>query len=132
MKVNICVASMCAVLLATGSALAHHTFAAYDLSTMITLTGTLTKVDWRNPHVELFLNVTNNEGQAETWTIETNAPRFFVNRSVTKSDFEDAIGKSLTIMTARARDGSLSGLLARITMPTGKTLMLAPSPANTR
>ena len=114
-----------AVLLAAGSLWAHHSFSAvFDLSKKFTVTGTLTKLDWRNPHIELSVEAKGNRGKAETWVIETTAPSFFKTRNVTKSDFEKAIGQTVTVEAVRAKDGSLYGLMQQITFPDGKSVKL--------
>src|SRR5688572_28606471 len=110
MRLRFALLSACGVVcVIAGSALAHHSFSAvFDPAKRFTVTGTLAKMDWRNPHIELLLEAKNDQGQVETWMIEGMPPSFFRNRNVTKSDFEAAVGKTLTIEGARARDGSLS------------------------
>ena len=114
-----------AVLLAAGSLWAHHSFSAvFDLSKKITLTGTLTKLDWRNPHIEVFVEAKGDRGQAEAWVIEALPPSFFRTRNISKSDFEKAIGQPVTVEAVRARDGSLYGLMQQITFSGGKSVRL--------
>ena len=87
--------------------------------------GTLTKFDWRNPHIQLIVEVTNN-GQVETWTLEGPPPIFFKERDITKTDFEGAFGKTVTAEASRARDGSKAGLLRTMTLPNGKLVSACP------
>ena len=115
-----------AVLL-SGIATAHHNMSAvYDFNDRVTLTGTLTKVDWRNPHMELVIDAKREAGEVESWKGEGPAPLFFKSRDIEKADFEKALGKTMTIEVSRARDGSTSGLLRNITMPDGKMISLCP------
>ncbi|MGH9255661.1 MAG: DUF6152 family protein [Vicinamibacterales bacterium] len=111
------------VVLAGLSPAAHHSFSAgFDLSHKFTVTGTLTKIDWRNPHIQLFVDVKNAQGQPEAWVIESMPPSFFRDRSVgSRADLDNAIGKTLTIEGVRARDGSPSGIAEKITLPDGRS-----------
>lgn len=123
----------CAVFNVVGPSLAHHSFSAvFDLTAKLTVIGTLAKMDWRNPHIELVLEATGDRGQVETWMVEGMPPSFFRNRSVAKSDFEAAIGKTLIVEGMRARDGAQSVLMLKITFPDGKavTTLDLPAPAS--
>jgi hypothetical protein len=115
------------VVLMTGAASAHHNMSGvYDFNDRVTLTGVLTKIDWRNPHIELVIDATRESGVVESWKGEGPAPLFFKSRDTDKSEFDKAIGKTMTIEVSRARDGSHSGLLRNITMPDGKMISLCP------
>ena len=115
------------VFLATGPLSAHHsTTANFDASKTFTFAGTLTKVDWRNPHIELSLDAKSDRGQLEAWVVEAASPGFFRSRNVSKSDFVQAIGQGVTVDVYRARDGNLSGTLLKITFPDGKSVTSVP------
>jgi hypothetical protein len=117
-----------AVLAATlaGSAWAHHNMSAiYDFNDRVTLTGTLSKIDWRNPHIELIVDTKSGE-QVQTWSLEGPPPSFFRARDINKSDIESALGKAVTAEASRARDGSRSGLLRVVTLPGGKVVSACP------
>jgi hypothetical protein len=82
------------VLLAAGtlwgvqSAQAHHAFAAeYDVEKPVTLTGTLTKMEWVNPHGWLYLDVKQPDGTTKNWTVETSGPQQMSRRGLKKTDF---------------------------------------------
>jgi hypothetical protein len=112
--------------LLVGAVGAHHNMSAlFDFNNRVTMTGTLTKFDWRNPHIQLIVEV-NKDGQMETWTLEGPPPIFFKERDVSKSDFENAFGKSVTAEASRARDGSRAGLLRTMTLPGGKLVSACP------
>jgi Family of unknown function (DUF6152) len=114
------------VLLA-GAAWSHHNMTAlFDLNDRVTLTGTLTRVDWRNPHIYLSVEVINANRQTETWEIEGPPPSFFRTRDIAKTDFENALGKTVTAEASRARDHSPSGLIRTITLPGGKVVSACP------
>jgi len=114
-------------LLVAGSAGAHHNMSAlYDFNDRVTFSGTLTKMDWRNPHIELVVDTKNGGAQVETWSLEGPPPGFFRARDVNKSDIEAAIGKTVTAEASRARDGSHAGLLRVMTLPQGKVVSACP------
>jgi hypothetical protein len=126
MRRVVILSSVLAVLL-SGVATAHHNMSAvYDFNDRVTLTGTLIKFDWRNPHMEMVIDAKRETGEVESWKGEGPAPLFFKSRDIEKTDFDKAIGKTMTIEVSRARDGSHSGLLRNITMPDGKMISLCP------
>jgi len=116
------------VSLAAGSSWAHHSITAlFDVSKSYTLSGVLTKVDWRNPHSELSLEVRNDHGELEAWVIQAASLSWFTRRSLGKSDFENAIGQTVTVDVFRARDGNLWGALLKITFANGAELRSNPT-----
>jgi hypothetical protein len=105
---------------------AHHNMSAvFDFNDRVTLSGTLTKLDWRNPHIGLELRAQRDGGE-EAWTAEGPSPLFFRTRDTSKEDFQSAIGKTIKLELSRARDGSHSGLLRTITLADGKTVSMCP------
>ena len=121
------VSTVLMVLVAAGTLLAHHNMSAvFDFNQRFTRTGTLTKSDWRNPHILLSVDAKSDQGQVQTWVFEGPAPSVFRNLNAGKIDFENATGKTVTVEASRARDGSLSGLIRIITLPDGKVVSLCP------
>ena len=121
-------ASIALAVVVVGSASAHHSMSAlFYFNQRFTRSGMLTKLDWRNPHIYLFVDVKSDQGLVETWLFEGPTPGFFRRRDdVGKGDFENAIGGTVTVEASRARDGSLSGLIRMITLPDGKVVSLCP------
>jgi hypothetical protein len=116
-----------AALSVASSAWAHHNMSAvFDFNDRVSLTGTLTKIDWRNPHIYVFVDAVTAGGQVEAWSIEGPPPIFFRTREINRSDFEQAIGKTIKAEASRARDGSRSGLIRFITLPDGKMVSACP------
>jgi len=104
----------------------HHNMSViYDFNDKITMTGTLSKIDWRNPHIELIVDAKNG-GEAQTWSLEGPSPSFFRTRDINKSDVETALNKTVTAEASRARDGSRAGLLRTMTLPDGKVISACP------
>lgn len=119
-------AAFAVVLLATGSAWAHHNMSAFfDFNQLVTQTGALANLDWRNPHIYIFVEV-ENDGATETWSFEGPPPGFFRNRNVDKATFESFLGQDVTVEASRARDGSLSGLIRQVTLSDGTVVSACP------
>jgi hypothetical protein len=113
--------------LAAGVASAHHNMSAmFDFNQRFTQTGTLSKVDWRNPHIYLGVESRNEQGQAETWSFEGPPPVFFRTRDLSRTDFENSLTKMVTIEASRARDGSHAGLIREIRLSDGRTVSACP------
>jgi len=112
---------------AAGAAWAHHNMSAlFDFNNRVSLSGTLTKYDWRNPHIYLTVDVKGDKDAVETWQVEGPPPSFFRLRDITKEDFENAFGKMVKFEASRARDGSRTGLLRVMTLPDGKLVSACP------
>lgn len=128
MSARIGAATALAVVLVAGMARAHHSMSAmFDFNQRFTRTGTLARLDWRNPHIYLFVDVEGEQGDVESWAFEGPSPTHFRRtRTVGKDDFEGAVGKSVTVDASRARDGSRTGLIRTITLPDGTLVPLCP------
>ena len=112
---------------AAGAAWAHHNMSAlFDFNNRVSLSGTLTKFDWRNPHISLTVEVKGDQRSVETWQVEGPPPSFFRTRDISKMDFENAFGKMVKFEASRARDGSRNGLLRVMTLPDGKLVSACP------
>lgn len=106
MRTAISIAAIGMALLVNGtSARAHHSFAAeYDANRPVTLSGTVTGVQWVNPHARLFLDVTGPDGVVKNWTIEFGAVEALLRRGWKKTDL--VAGTEVTVRGYLARDGS--------------------------
>jgi Family of unknown function (DUF6152) len=115
------------VLLAAGSAWAHHNMSAvFDFNQVVTQTGALADLDWRNPHIYLMVEVEEDDGASETWSFEGPPPGFFRNRNVDKATFESFLGQDIIVEASRARDGSPSGLIRQVTLTDGTVVSACP------
>jgi hypothetical protein len=115
-----------AALVFAGTAVAHHNMSAiYDFSDRITMTGTLTKIDWRNPHIELIVETKTGQ-EVQSWALEGPSPSFFRARDINRADIEAALNKTVTAEASRARNGSRAGLLRVMTLPDGKVVSACP------
>ena len=118
--------SLATALLGTASAWAHHNMSAlFDFNQVVTQTGALADLDWRNPHIYLLVEV-ENDGDIETWSFEGPPPGYFRNRNVDRSTFETFLGRTVTVEASRARDGSTSGLIRQVTLTDGTVVSACP------
>lgn len=116
----IAVAAIVAVA-AGAQVLAHHSFAAqYDPTKAIRITGTLSKIEWTNPHTYFYLDVKEDNGQVTTWGCEGAAAGSLSRRGFKRGDVK--IGDTLIIDGYRARDGSHLMDARRMTLPGGRVV----------
>jgi hypothetical protein len=114
-------------LFVAGSAAAHHNMsAAFNFDDRVTVSGPLVKVSWTNPHTYLSVESKSGATSGQTWSMEGPSPNFFRTRDIARSEFDSAIGKTVTAELSRARDGSQTGLIRTVTLPDGKVISLCP------
>jgi hypothetical protein len=110
-------------------AVAHHSFAAeFDAASPIDLTGTVTKVEWANPHTFFYIDVTNATGDVENWALEMGSPNGLMRRGWTRDSMK--IGDTVTVTGSRAKDGSFKGNARSVTLAGGKRLFAGSSQDN--
>jgi hypothetical protein len=121
--------SILVVLACAAPAFAHHSFAAeYDGEKPITLKGVITKVEWENPHMHFYLDVTDEKGKVEEWKFEGFPPNMLV-RQGWKRDVTLKTGDSITVFAWRARNGQNLAHSREITMADGKKILSGPPAA---
>jgi hypothetical protein len=104
-----------------GAAAAHHSFAAeFDAAKKLKLTGTVTKVQWRNPHTYFYVDVKGEDGQIHNWAMELGSPNVLMRRGWSRDTLK--IGDQVTVEGARARDNSYKGNANSVSMADGKRL----------
>ena len=114
--------ALASALLVSGSALAHHSFqAGFDISKPMTVKGTVTKVEWVNPHVYVHVDVKDDKGAVANWAFETLGPGRMRAEGMSKQTF--GIGKVVTLKGYAARDGSKNlGFLRQVTFDDGHSV----------
>ena len=93
------------VLMATARLWAHHSFAAeFDTNKRVALKGVVTKVDWRNPHIYVYLNVKDDQGKVSEWACELGPPNVLLRQGWSRNSVKE--GDEVTIDGALAKDSS--------------------------
>lgn len=104
-KISRAILSVFALLLIAGPAFAHHSFTAeYYSDKNVTLTGTLTKVEWVNPHVFLYVDVKDSSGKVTSWAVETVSTVALHRYGAKRAMFVE--GQTVTIDGYPAKDGT--------------------------
>jgi len=130
MRRNTIMAIWLFVLLASMSARAHHSFSSvFDGKKPITLTGPVTKIEWANPHIHLYIDVKDDTGKVINWAIEMGSPNLLIRLGWTRHAMK--VGDVVTIEGQLARDGSKLAN-ARTVLLAGKKMFAASSQGNTR
>ena len=113
--------------LAAVPALAHHSFAAeFDAKQPITLTGTVTKVEWTNPHVWFYVDVKDAGGKVTNWGMEMGGPNGLLRAGWTRNSMKP--GDVVTVDGFKARSGNPIGNATSVVMSsTGQKLFAASS-----
>jgi hypothetical protein len=113
-------------LLVTPLAFGHHSFAAeYDAQKSVTIKGTVTKVEWQNPHVYFYMDVINENGTVATWSVENGPPNTLFREGWRKDTLKP--GDAVTVQGFRAKDGSTTANARSIVLADGRRVFAASS-----
>jgi len=105
-------------------AVAHHSlFAVFDENQSVTLKGVISKVEWVNPHVYLYIDVVDAAGTASTWSIETFPPNTLRRGGLTRDKL--GLGENVTLLGYAARNGSQLAFLRKITFADGHEVLIS-------
>jgi len=119
----------CALLAALPAA-AHHSFATeYDKAKPISVTGTVRKVEWRNPHIWFYLDVKDDGGRVTTWGFSGAPPAFLQRQGIPRDVMK--VGDVVRVDGFRARDGSNNASGGKVTFADGRSVFTA-SPEDVR
>lgn len=121
-----------AVLLQARPGSAHHAFSAqFDADNPIRLVGTVTRVEWRNPHTWFYMDVEDDDGNVANWGLELASPNLLMRNGWTRSSMKE--GDEITVEGFHARDGSNTGNARSVTVnATGRQLFTGSSAAQSQ
>ena len=126
LKQVVTVAGLALGSLLSAQASAHHAFGAeFDANRPLTLRGSVTKIEWVNPHAWFHIEVTTAEGNTEAWRIEGGTPNTLLRRGINKRSI--AIGTKIVVDGYQAKDRSNSANGRNITLANGKKLFMGSS-----
>ena len=115
------VGSIALMVVATAPIAAHHSFAAeFDAKQPVLFKGTVTKMEWINPHVWIHMNVTQPNGKTEAWMVEGGAPTVLFRRGFSKTSLQ--AGTQIVVDGYRAKDGTNKMNAREITLADGRKL----------
>jgi Family of unknown function (DUF6152) len=98
---------------------AHHSFEAeYDFNKPVKLAGTVTKVEWMNPHARFYVDVTDESGKVTNWNFELGPIVILVRQGWRKDSLKP--GDQVTVEGYQAKDGNSLGNARRVTLPDGR------------
>jgi len=109
-------------LLATAAPMmAHHSFTAeYDAAKPVTLTGTVTKVEWMNPHARFYIDVKDDSGNVTNWELELGSPNALMRLGWTRHSLNP--GEQVTVEGSLAKDGSKLANARKVTLANGQKI----------
>src|SRR3979490_601315 len=114
------------LLLAWVPATPHHSFAAeFDAAKPVKLTGTVTKIEWMNPHAYFYIDVKDESGKVINWGMEMGSPNGLMRQGWSRNSMK--IGDEVTVEGSRAKDGSNIGNARSVTLTGGQKLCAGSS-----
>ena len=114
------------MLASSGPVVAHHSFAAeFDARRPVKLRGTVTKMEWVNPHSWIHIDVKNPDGSISKWMIEAGAPNSLIRRGWNKNSLPP--GMEILVEGFQAKDGQLRANGRDVTFPDGSKLFVGSS-----
>ena len=108
------------VCLLAASALAHHSFAMFDRNKETTIVGTVAEFQWTNPHSWIELDVPNENGASDRWSIELNSPNNLARQGWHSTSVKP--GDKISVIIWPLRSGEKGGLFISLTLPNGQVL----------
>jgi len=120
------------LLFASPMLFAHHSFAAeFDRDQAMKVTGTVTKIEWTNPHIWIYVDVKGSDGAVTNWAFQGGPPAYLTRAGWSRNDLK--VGDTINIQGFKAKDGSNHAAGGQITLPDGRrvfALQIEGAPPN--
>jgi hypothetical protein len=124
MRIKSLVLLAAGVVLTVAPALAHHSFAAqFDDTKPVKMTGTVTKVEWSNPHIWFYIDVKDKDGKVTNWGFSGGPPGVMMRRGISRNSIK--IGDVVVVDGFRAKDGSNNASSGTVTFTDGRKVFTA-------
>ena len=121
MKSRIWVLLVCGILTVSIPASAHHSFSAvFDAEVPVEASGTVTEVEWMNPHAWIYIDVEGDDGEVVNWAFELGSPNGLMRRGWSRKSVQ--VGDAISVTGYKARDGSNRGNIKSIVLADGREL----------
>ena len=128
-RVAILTVAAAGALLSAASASAHHSFAAeFDRNLPVTVTGTVTKVEWMNPHARFYIDAKDDACKIVNWDFELASPNGLMRRGWNRNSMK--IGDTVTVTGHRAKNNPAVGNASSVVLADGKKLFAGSSIEN--
>ncbi len=119
-------AAFAGLILGAAPILAHHSYAAeFDAKKVVTLTGTVTKVEWANPHARFYFDAKNEDGVMVNWNFELASPNGLMRNGWTRNSLK--IGDVVVVNGTLAKNAPYVGNTRTVTLESGKRLFAGSS-----
>lgn len=124
MKLSFTMAVLAALIIAAAAptATAHHSFSAFDMANQKTISGTVNRVQWTNPHIWLWIDVPNDKGGSDVYGFEGMSPNYLERRGWKRTTLKN--GDKITINYRPMKDGSHGGMFINGKMASGTVLTM--------
>jgi hypothetical protein len=100
---------------------AHHSFSAvFDANVPVDVSGTVTEVEWMNPHAWIYIDVEGEDGETVNWAFELGSPNGLIRRGWSRKSVQ--VGDEISVAGYKARDGSNRGNIKSIVLADGREL----------
>ena len=127
MRINVAVGvAVASLLVSAAPVFAHHAFAAeFDAKKPVKMRGTVTRMEWINPHAWIHIDVKDTDGKTVQWMIEAGTPNTLFRRGFTKNSL--SVGTEILVDGYQSKDGSNRANGRDVTFPDGRKLFLGSS-----